>query len=84
MVADLLFVLHSCLGELVCLDLCLFVCFKVFNATFNIKVVSSNPVHGKVYLIQHYVIKFVSNIRLVDAFLWEHWFPPPIKLTTMM
>ena len=25
------------------------------------KVVSSNPVHGKVYSIQHYVIKFVSD-----------------------
>ena len=24
--------------------------------------VSSNPVHGKVYSIQHYVIKFVSNL----------------------
>jgi hypothetical protein len=27
------------------------------------KVVSSNPVHGEVYSIQHYVIKFVSNLR---------------------
>ena len=25
--------------------------------------VSSNPVHGEVYLIQHYVIKFVSYLR---------------------
>ena len=25
------------------------------------KVVSSNPVHGKVHSIQHYVIKFVSD-----------------------
>ena len=25
------------------------------------KVVSSNPAHGEVYLIQHYVIKFVST-----------------------
>ena len=39
------------------------------------KVVSSNPVHGKVYSIQHYVIKFVSY------FLWVLQFPPPIKLT---
>ena len=30
------------------------------------KVVSSNPVHGKVYLIQHYVIKFVSDLRQVS------------------
>jgi hypothetical protein len=29
------------------------------------KVVSSNPVHGEVYLIQHYVIKFVSDRSVV-------------------
>ena len=39
------------------------------------KVVGSNPVHGEVYLIQHYVIKFVSG------FLRVLRFPPPIKLT---
>ena len=27
------------------------------------KVVSSKPVHGEVYSIQQYVIKFVSNLR---------------------
>jgi hypothetical protein len=27
------------------------------------KVVSSNPGHDKMYLIQHYVIKFVSDLR---------------------
>jgi hypothetical protein len=27
------------------------------------KVVSLNPAHGKVYLIQHYGIKFVSDLR---------------------
>ena len=27
------------------------------------KVASSNRAHGKVYLIQHYVIKFVSDLR---------------------
>ena len=32
-------------------------------------VVSSNPVHGEVYLIQHYAIKFVSDLRQVRAFL---------------
>ena len=26
-------------------------------------IVSSNPVHGEVYSIQHYVIKFVSDLR---------------------
>jgi hypothetical protein len=29
------------------------------------KVVSSNPVHDEVYSIQHYVIKIVSDLRLV-------------------
>jgi hypothetical protein len=32
-------------------------------------VLSSNPVHGKVYSIQHYVIKFVSDLRHVGGFL---------------
>ena len=41
------------------------------------KVVSLNPVHGKVYSIQHYVIKFLSDLRHCQ------WFPPPIKLTSM-
>jgi hypothetical protein len=56
-----------------------------FSTTFmqsvpiTTKVVSSNPVHGEVYSIQHYVIKFVSDLRQVGGFLQ---FPPPIKLTT--
>ena len=29
----------------------------------------SNPAHGQVYLKQHYVIKFVSELRQDDAFL---------------
>ena len=45
------------------------------------KVVSLNPTHGKVYEIQHYVIKFVSDLQQVSGFLW---FPPPIKLTVMI
>ena len=44
----------------------------------TIKVVSSNPIHGEVYSIQHYVIKFVSYLRQVGGFLR---FPPPIKMT---
>ena len=32
------------------------------------KVVSSNRVHGDVYSIQHYVIKFVSHLRQVGCF----------------
>jgi hypothetical protein len=32
------------------------------------KVVSLNPDHGEVYSIQHYVIKFVSDLRQVSDF----------------
>jgi len=32
-------------------------------------VVSSNPIHGEVYSIQHYMIKFVSDLRQVGGFL---------------
>ena len=45
------------------------------------KVVSSNPVHGQVYSIQHFVLKFVSDVRQVGGFLRVLRFPPPIKLT---
>ena len=47
----------------------------------TIKVVSSNPVHSEVYLIQHYVIKFVSDLRQVGSFFRVLRFPPPITLT---
>jgi hypothetical protein len=33
-------------------------------------IVSSNHVHGEVYSIQHYVIKFVSDLQQVGGFLW--------------
>jgi hypothetical protein len=45
------------------------------------RVVSSNPVHGEVYSIQHYVIKFVSDLGQIGSFLRVLRFPPPIKLT---
>jgi hypothetical protein len=45
-------------------------------------VVSSNPVHYKVYSIQHNVIKLVSDLQQVDGFLRVLQFPPPIKMTT--
>ena len=31
--------------------------------------VSSNPVHGEVYSMQHYVMKFVSDLREIGGFL---------------
>jgi hypothetical protein len=36
---------------------------------------------GEVYSIQHYVIKFVSDLQQVGGFLQVLWFPPPRKLT---
>jgi len=31
--------------------------------------------------VQHYVIKFISDLQQVGGFLRVLWFPPPIKLT---
>jgi magnesium-transporting ATPase (P-type) len=44
----------------------------------------SNPIHGEVYSIQHYVITFVSNLWQDGGFLRVIWFPPPIKLNATM
>jgi hypothetical protein len=49
----------------------------VFRDLYNFaKVVNSNPVHGEVYSIQHYVIKFVID-------LWQVWFSlgTPVSFT---
>ena len=46
----------------------------------NPKKRNSNPVHGEVYSIQLYVIKFVSDLRQVGGFLRVLRFPPPIEL----
>jgi hypothetical protein len=40
----------------------------VQSVAITTKVVSSNPVHGEVYSIQHYVGKFVSDLRPVCVF----------------
>jgi hypothetical protein len=53
----------------------------VQSVPITTKVVSSNPVLDEVYSIQHYVIKFVSDLQQISDFLWVLWFPPPIKLT---
>ena len=41
----------------------------VQSVPITTNVVSSNPAHGEVYSIQHYVIKFVSDLRQVGGFL---------------
>jgi hypothetical protein len=55
----------------------------VQSVPITTEAVSSNPVHGEVHSIQHYVIKFVSDLQQVSGFLGVKLrFPSPIKLTT--
>ena len=37
-----------------------------------------------VYLIQHYVIMFVSDLRQIISFLQVLWFPPAIRFIAMI
>jgi hypothetical protein len=37
------------------------------RAHITTNVVSSNPAHGEVYSIQHYVIKFVNDLRKIGG-----------------
>ena len=46
------------------------------SAPITTNVVNSNPADGEVYSIQHYVIKFVSDVRQIGGFLQ---FPSPIN-----
>jgi len=39
------------------------------SVSITAKPVNSNPAHGEVYLIHHYVIKFVSDLRQVGGLL---------------
>jgi Ca2+/Na+ antiporter len=54
---------------------------KYASVPITINVVRSNPAHGEVYSMQHYVINFVSDLRQVCGFPRGILFPPPIKLT---
>jgi hypothetical protein len=54
------------------------------SVPITIKVVSLNSAHGEVYLIQLYVIKFVSDLQQVSDFLRVFRILPPIKLTAMI
>jgi len=44
--------------------------YHEISVPISTRVVSWNPAHGGVYLIQQYVIKFVSDLRQVSGFLW--------------
>ena len=55
--------------------------FTTICAYIITKVVkNSKPVPGEVYTIQHYMMKFVSDLRQVGGFLR---FPPPTKLRSI-
>ena len=41
----------------------------VQSLSITTSVVSLNPIHGEVYPIKHYVVKFVSDLRQVCGFL---------------
>ena len=53
----------------------------VQSVPITTKVVSSSPVHGEVYSIQHHVTKFVSDLRQGWGFIRVLHFSPSIKLT---
>ena len=42
---------------------------QVQSVLITTTVVGSNPAHGEVYLIQHYMINFVSDLWQVSGFL---------------
>jgi hypothetical protein len=54
---------------------------RIQSVPIATNVVISNPAHGEVYSIQHYVIQLVSELRQVGGFLRVLRFPPTIKLT---
>ena len=45
-----------------------FVKLPMRSVPVTTKFVSSNPIHVKVYSIQHYLVKFVSDLRQVSFF----------------
>jgi hypothetical protein len=59
----------------------LYLQLSVQSVPITTNVVRSSTARGKVYLIQHYVIKFVSDLWQVGGFLGVLRFPPSIKLT---
>jgi len=48
------------------------------SVAITTKVVISNPIHSEMYSIQHFMIKFVSDLQQIDGFLQVLPFPPPI------
>jgi hypothetical protein len=44
---------------------------SVKSVPITTKIVNSNPSHGVLYSMQHYGIKFVSDLRQVGGFLQQ-------------
>jgi hypothetical protein len=61
-------------------SLCVIIYDLQLSMHITTKVVSSNPVHGEMYSMQHYVITFVSDFQQVGGFLRILGFPSPVKL----
>jgi len=77
--------LHACLKSYLVIVVVIIwqldIQLPVQSVPITINVVSSNPADDEVYSKQHYVIKFVIDLRQVSVFLWVLWFPPLIKPT---
>ena len=54
----------------------LYLQLHVQSVPITTKAMSSKSVHGEVYSMQHYVIKFVSDLRQVGGYLRVLRFPP--------
>jgi hypothetical protein len=70
----LLSVVFFCLQPL---NICGHIMVRVCHYLFSV-----DNAHAEVYSIQHYVRKFVSDLRQIVGFLRVLRFLPPIKLTT--
>ena len=55
-----------------------------FTTTYAISAYNHWSCEFEMYSIQHYVIKFVSDLRQVGRFLQALRFPPQIKLAAMI
>ena len=57
----------------------LYLCMQ--SVAFTTNIVSSNPPHGEMYSLHHYVIKFVDDLRQVSGFsvlsdfFQQNWLP---------
>jgi hypothetical protein len=66
------------------IDWCLNPTLAVFQLCCGVEIQIEFNTFDEVYLIQHYVIKLVSELQQVGGFCLEVWYHPPIKLTAMI